>query len=210
MSQLLPPFPNLEHLRGQAKDVLRVVRRRKPEWKLADAQHAVARGYGFTNWPDLKTHVESVRRQPAASSVARQTHAGHERNGHDVHPIVGTWILNASRSTFHTTQLQNDGVMLEFGIAGGTVTMTQVVVDPSGHDVAVKLAIRTDGQQQPVRFGKGMALEARWTDSRALEAVVTSGAQIVSRGIYEVSEDGQSLAFTTPEHHVVFDRVGER
>ena len=209
MPQLLPAFPNLEHLKGQAKDVLRVVRRRKPEWKLADAQHAIARGYGFTNWPDLKTHVESVRRQPAVSSVAPQPRAGRERNGHDEHPIVGTWLLNASRSTFHTAQLRHEGVMLEFGIAGSTITMTQVVVDPSGHDIAVKLAIRTDGQQQPVRFGKGMALAARWTDSRALEAVVTSGEQVVSRGTYEVSEDGRSLAFTTPEHHVVFDRVGE-
>lgn len=210
MSQLLPPFPNLEHLKGQAKDVLRVVRRRKADWKLADAQHAIARGYGFTNWPELKTHVESVRRQSAASSIERQANTEHRRNGHDEHPIVGTWVLNASRSTFHTAQLRHEGVMLEFGIAGSTITMTQVVVDPTGHDVAVKLAIRTDGQQQPVRFGKGMALEARWTDSHALEAVITSGAQIISRGIYEVSEDGERLAFTTPEHHVVFDRVGER
>ena len=208
MSQRLPPFPNLEHLKGQAKDVLRVVRTRKPAWKLAVAQHAIARGYGFTNWPELKTHVESVTRQPVASSITRQAHARRTPNSYDEYPIVGTWILNASRSTLHTPQLRPDGVMLEFGMTGDTITMTQVVVDPSGHDVAVKLPIRTDGQQQPVRFGKGMALEARWTDSRALEAVITNGEQIVSRGTYQVSEDGRTLAFTTAELHVVFDRVG--
>lgn len=208
MSRLLPPFPNLEHLKGQAKDVLRVGRRRTPAWKLADAQHAIARGYGFTNWPELKTHVESLRRQPAVSSSTRQAHAEQTRNGHDEHPIVGTWILNASRSTLHTAQLRPDGVMLEFGVTGDTITMTQVVVDPSGHDVAVNLAIRADGQQQPVRFGKGLVLEARWTASHVLEAVFTNGEQIVSRGTYQVSEDGQTLAFTTADVHVVFDRVG--
>lgn len=209
MSQLLPPFPNLEHLRGQAKDVLRVVRRRKPGWKLADAQHAIARGYGFSNWPELKTHVESVRSQPAASSIGRpaSTRRAHERC--DEHPIVGTWVLNASRSAYHAPQLQQDGVMLEFGMTGHTINMTQVVVDPSGRDVAVKLAIRADGQQ-PVRFGKGLVLETRWTDSGILEAIFKNGEQIISRGTYEVSEDEQTLVFVTPDYQVVFDRVGGR
>ena len=87
--------------------------------------------------------------------------------------------------------------------------MTQVVVDPSGRDVAVKLAIRADGQQ-PVRFGKGLVLEARWSDSGTLEAIFKNGDQIISQGAYEVSEDGQTLAFITLEYQVVFDRVGER
>jgi hypothetical protein len=211
MSQLLPQFPNLEHLKGQAKDVLRVVRRRKQDWKLADAQHAVARGYGFTSWPELKTHVESVRRQSAPSSVARAVPDAND--GCDVreaHPIVGTWVLNTSRSTYRASHLQQDGVMLEFGMTGHTISMTQILVDPSGHDVAVKLALRTDGHPQRVRFGKGLVLEARWTDSGILEAIVKNAEQLISRGTYEVSENGQTLLYVTPEYQVVFDRVGAR
>jgi hypothetical protein len=212
MSQLLPQFPNLEHLKGQAKDVLRVVRRRKPEWKLAHAQHALARGYGFTSWPELKTHVESVRGQSAAASpTARAPHADDTRpDGCDAHPIVGTWVLNTSRSTYRASHLHQNGVMLEFGMTGHTISMTQVVVDPSGRDVAVKLALRTDGHPQPVRFGKGLVLEARWADSGILEAIIKNAEQIISRGTYQVSEDGRTLAFVTQEYQVVFDRVGAR
>jgi ankyrin repeat protein len=69
----LPLNPNLEHLSKQAKALLDDFRLKKPEAvarfgslslkdapKLADAQHLIAREYGFNNWPELKTHVESV------------------------------------------------------------------------------------------------------------------------------------------------------
>jgi hypothetical protein len=69
MSQHLPFRPNLDHLKKQAKDVLRVAQYRRPRWRLADALDAVARGYGFASWPTLKLHVESARRQPAAGGA---------------------------------------------------------------------------------------------------------------------------------------------
>jgi hypothetical protein len=71
MPQQLPTHPNLDHLKKQAKDVLRVFRRQKPLWKLADAQRAIARGYGFVNWPSLKMHVEKIRHEQStrANSV---------------------------------------------------------------------------------------------------------------------------------------------
>ena len=48
MSRHLPPHPNLEYLKKQAKESLRDMRRRDPASKLADAQHAIAREYGFS------------------------------------------------------------------------------------------------------------------------------------------------------------------
>jgi len=64
-----PVRPDLEQLRHQAKDLLRALRRSDPEAlalvaehaprlvpataKLADAQHALARGYGLASWPRL-------------------------------------------------------------------------------------------------------------------------------------------------------------
>jgi hypothetical protein len=104
----------------------------------------------------------------------------------------------------------HDGVMLEFSMAGGTITMTQVLVDPSGHDVAIKLAIRTDGSGQLVRFGQGLVLEARLAESQRLEAVIRNGERIVSQGAYEVSPDRQTLAFNSPDSQMVFDRAGAR
>jgi hypothetical protein len=208
MPRLLPPFPNLEHLKGQAKDVLRVVRQRKPAWKLAHAQQAIARGYGFTNWLDLRAHVESLRHEsPASRSKRRNTTS--ERASCREHPLVGTWAVNVSRSSVQASHL-HDGVMLEFSMTAGTITMTQVVVDPSGHDIAVKIAIREDGSGQQVRFGSGLALEARLAGSQRLETVIRNGERIVSQGAYEVSPDGETLTFIASATQIVFDRVGAR
>jgi hypothetical protein len=62
----LPPRPSLAHLRKQAKDLLRRFRQQNPDAKLADAQHALAGEYGFSSWPTLKAHAESLveRAQP--------------------------------------------------------------------------------------------------------------------------------------------------
>jgi len=60
MSSELPERPNLDHLKKQAKDRLTKLRQRAPAARLADAQHALAREYGFLTWAALKAHVESL------------------------------------------------------------------------------------------------------------------------------------------------------
>ena len=81
----LPPQADLQHLRYQAKDLIKAhraafpetahrIRQALPEWtdrsdtqvfaspfSLKDAQRAIAREYGFDQWADLKSHVESRR-----------------------------------------------------------------------------------------------------------------------------------------------------
>jgi uncharacterized protein (TIGR03067 family) len=81
----LPPRPNLDHLRSQAKallaalqsgdaDAITTIRThlpaangmteeqiRKTPFRLADAQSAVARKTGFASWPQLGRHVEQLR-----------------------------------------------------------------------------------------------------------------------------------------------------
>jgi hypothetical protein len=87
MSRELPAKPNLEHLKNQAKDLLRDFQQGDPgakqlfrthaassadSPKLADALHVVACEYGFSSWPKVKEHVESVTRvlSPAESLMA--------------------------------------------------------------------------------------------------------------------------------------------
>lgn len=55
-SRTLPENPNLQHLKNQAKDLLR----EGNAASLADAQFQIARMYGFASWPKLKSHVESL------------------------------------------------------------------------------------------------------------------------------------------------------
>lgn len=59
MSRDLPPNPNLEHLKKQAKALLEKLRQQNADATLVDAQHALARGYGFSSWPKLKADIES-------------------------------------------------------------------------------------------------------------------------------------------------------
>lgn len=60
MAQALPARPNLDWLRKTAKDHLRELRAQDPRRKLADAQFALARQYGFSSWRALKAHVDYV------------------------------------------------------------------------------------------------------------------------------------------------------
>src|SRR5947208_914875 len=84
MPKLLPPRPNLEQLRKQAKDLLKSLKSGDPEaikriqenhprwarvsgsdirdtpFSLSEAQLVIAREYGFASWPRLKEHVDSV------------------------------------------------------------------------------------------------------------------------------------------------------
>ena len=57
----LPARPNLEHLRTQAKKLLRELKASEPASRLADAQLRVARQAGFASWPVLARHVEHLR-----------------------------------------------------------------------------------------------------------------------------------------------------
>jgi ankyrin repeat protein len=71
----LPERPSLEYLKAQAKELLTALRsgqesarfaatfpdRMPGDAKLADAQHVIAREYGFESWPRLKAHVEQAR-----------------------------------------------------------------------------------------------------------------------------------------------------
>jgi ankyrin repeat protein len=66
MSQALPARPNLDWLRKTAKQQLQELRKTNPDAKLAGAQLALARRYGFRSWRAMKAEVD--RQQALASS----------------------------------------------------------------------------------------------------------------------------------------------
>jgi ankyrin repeat protein len=59
-SRALPARANLTHLRNEAKQRLREMRRTGPGAKLADAQQVTARRYGFASWRKLKAYVDAL------------------------------------------------------------------------------------------------------------------------------------------------------
>ena len=65
----LPPSPNLDQLKRQAKELLR----REPSLgRLRDAQRAIADRCGFDSWDTLRAHVESVGRASRAMIKPRE------------------------------------------------------------------------------------------------------------------------------------------
>ena len=69
MPRELPAKPSLEYLRKQAKQLQRTT----SQGKLAEAQHALAREYGFADWAKLKSYVITLGLPPGeALTVALQ------------------------------------------------------------------------------------------------------------------------------------------
>lgn len=63
----LPERASLEYLKKRAKENLIELRRNDPQAKLADAQLAIARDYGFPSWRALKAEIEH-RRAPTVDA----------------------------------------------------------------------------------------------------------------------------------------------
>src|SRR6478752_1467204 len=61
----LPSRPNLRYLKDQAKDLLKA----GEAVSLSDAQLKIARLYGFSSWPKLKAHVDSLSQSEEISRL---------------------------------------------------------------------------------------------------------------------------------------------
>src|SRR5690348_5006989 len=61
MSQALPARPNLDWLRKTAKQQFQQLRKTNPDAKLAGAQLALAREYGFRSWRAMKAEVDRLQ-----------------------------------------------------------------------------------------------------------------------------------------------------
>ena len=73
MSSDLPARPSLEYLKKLAKERLHQLQQQNPSARLADAQHAIAREYGFLNWSQLKESVTSSPALPASAPASPYT-----------------------------------------------------------------------------------------------------------------------------------------
>ena len=90
MSEALPPRVSLEHLKKQAKDLLRAYGEKDPDAverfrslslasgmapRLAHAQRLIARQYGFASWAKLKVHAASAAKVAAVQARREKVRA---------------------------------------------------------------------------------------------------------------------------------------
>ncbi len=137
MSRQLPEKPNLEFLKKQAKELLR----RTQQGKLADAQLALSREYGFHSWADLKAHVQALTLSPAEAlkvAVCDNNDAASVRDVLKQHPELRTII---------------DDPLPDYGFRPTGVIRSRAAQQSGGHRFAVKR-----GRQYP----KANRLVGRW------------------------------------------------
>jgi|GEM_PF-1500721 len=203
MSRTLPPHPHLDHLKKQAKELLHTLQQQNPALKLSDAQHALARDYGFASWPKLKVYVESLSRVDTPTTTLEAMPPAEK----SVHPFVGRWTANLSKSRRHPSN-QFQSATLQFTVAGDSVIIHDVVVDEAGHENHGQNTILADGNEHPSEQGNGYVLKAGWRGAGAqiLETVATQHGQVVGWGTYAVSEDGQTLTISGDQQMIVLER----
>ena len=111
----LPARPNLEHLKNQARTLLRQglasdasaiarfaafgITTTTP--KLADALHVIAREYGFDTWPALKLHIDVASEEPveALTAAIKANNASLVRDVLARHPSLNPASMSRCRTT---------------------------------------------------------------------------------------------------------------
>ena len=192
MSRVLPQHPNLEYLRKQAKSLLVEMQQRNATAQLSDAQHALARDYGYASWPKLKAFVDA---QSAAGSQS-------------VSAFAGTWMANLEKSRRHPGNPFRSAI-IEIDVTGDRFTITDTVVNENGREETATHVIQADGKKHSSSDRPEYSLVATRHGQRVLETVATKGGEVVGRGRYEVSADGASLRISDGDDGqlIVLDRV---
>jgi hypothetical protein len=198
MSRELPPRPNLEHLKKQAKHLLEDLQRTTPDAQLADAQHALARDYGFRNWATLHAHVESTRATFGESS---------DMDGTNTSPFAGVWIANVAKSSRHPLN-QFQRARLDVVVVGDVVTIAHTSVDESGTETRDTNAFVVDDAEHDQ--GHGYALRAGLRGPRVIETRAWRDGASIGGGTYEVSTDGDTLTITSEDSRIVLERERPR
>jgi uncharacterized protein len=175
---VLPPRPDLDQLRHQAKDLLRAAQTGDPsalariaavsgQVILAGAQLAVAREHGFPSWARLKIEVErrailDRRDVPALTALLAE------------HPELATEDLTRWRDHPHGAGPINYAAMLRVD----TTTMTWREVVGTGAVVRALLAAGAPVNGRPEDRETPLITAASYGDAEAAAALVEAGADL--------------------------------
>lgn len=135
----LPARPNLEHLKNQARSLLRDALASDPsatarfagcsftskDPKLADALHVIAREHGFDTWPTLKLHVELASEDP----VQMLTAAIKANSASLVRDVLSRHSILKSRINDPLPGLDFDAPALIAAVNKGNREMVDVLLD---------------------------------------------------------------------------------
>jgi hypothetical protein len=111
----------------------------------------------------------------------------------DTDPVVGTWQLNAAKSTFSSgPALKNQ--TRTYSQSGDKITLAMTTVGPDGKEVTTHTTYQLNGKDFPVTGTPDYdSLAARRIDSHTTEFTLKKGGQPVGTTSRTVSKDGKTL-----------------
>jgi hypothetical protein len=114
-------------------------------------------------------------------------------------PLVGTWVLNPSRSQFDENHRPQAATLVIERDDQGRYLVTAEGIGEKGQKVTEKpQTLVPDGQPRPLPDFPGLAVTSTRPDERTLHTDCRrEDGSIAGQGTYAVSEDGQSLSATT-------------
>jgi hypothetical protein len=132
-----------------------------------------------------------------------------------MNPFVGLWVANIEKSRRHANH-QFQSATLRFEVDGDRVSLTHAGVNMSGKEESGTTVLSSDGKEHPVSpQAPGVVVVTKWLGTLILETEGRQNGHAVGKGIYAVSEDGQTLTATVQgtdaagaafEQVIVFDR----
>jgi hypothetical protein len=114
-------------------------------------------------------------------------------------PLLGTWVLNPSRSQFDANHRPRAATMVIERDDQGRYLITAEGIGEKGQQVTEKpQTLVPDGEPRPLPDFPGLAATSTHPDERTLHTDVRrEDGSIAGQGTYAVSEDGHSLMATT-------------
>jgi uncharacterized protein (TIGR03067 family) len=223
----LPHRPDLSHLRRQAKELLAGFRAGDPaalqafrdhlpdaaglsddelpasEFRLADAQSAVARRTGFASWPALNRHVTTLRRMEGSWSFAALRVGGVDLDPQELTGarliIHGDLFRSGHDEGEFEIDVEQDPIHLDIDFRAGPEAGRQSLglIEFRGEELVIVLGLA--GQPRPQDWS------AEMDSSQALEALRRAGPPLALDALEPVEppaaqiEDWGELA-VTPLH----------
>jgi ankyrin repeat protein len=161
MPRPLPLRANLEWLKKLSKERLTALRDGDPSAKLADAQLAVAREFGFASWRKLKTHVEEIRaRLDVVVSVDVRKRAAGDTVAPDDPDLAKILAAIDSGDTEAVTQLLDRRPAL--ANAHGPEGQTPLHVAAQCNDPSLTAALVAYGADVEAKFGNSGHSALSW------------------------------------------------
>jgi hypothetical protein len=111
-------------------------------------------------------------------------------------PIVGTWVLDAKKSTYKPGPPPRSQTRV-YRQSDGGITATVVTVAPDGKATTVEYPVNYDGRSYPVAGSPDFdSIQMTRMSDRRSESTLLHGGKTLAKAVREVSSDGTTLTIT--------------